>query len=493
VGGLSEALSPPLHLRALAASAVIGSGRSGGGTVTPQQLLTQAAASGLRARAGRKAGVFSGGIVLCPPESQPVAGGPMMATLLRLMGDPDAALIDEWAGLAKAKGVRVAEATVPAVLDWWSRQPHRSDVVFEVLGVRAGWLASLNPAWRKPVAGGEIPANGDDVWQTGTPPERTALLTTVRSQDPRRALALVQATWKNDGADERRRFVEVLRVGLSMDDEPFLEAALDDKSKLVRRAAAESLGPLNGSRFKARMNERARAMIGVTRKGAATRITLTPPSEIDPSWERDDVDPMAKTAGKRAYWLKTVLGAADLSVLTDVSGLDAAGVIKALRDDDYFDDALAAIIQAVQVSKEPAWISAVATASLGRIKKDTGVFFQLFGILAGPESEAFALDVLGNDRFAPEERWALLGTLEHAWSESFSVAALKMLLEQKASKNVHMLYNLVSQVANVVAPAAASFFEETVRAMFTDEPTDSFKKSIDRVRLRADMHKEFAS
>jgi hypothetical protein len=51
----------------------------------------------------------------------------------------------------------------------------------------------------------------------------------------------------------------------------------------------------------------------------------------------------------------------------------------------------------------------------------------------------------------------------------------------------------VERVSRWVAPETAEQFAETVAAMFPDEPTESFRKSIDRVRLRADMHKEFAS
>ena len=57
-----------------------------------------------------------------------------IATLLRLLGDPDPALIEEWAQLALSHGMRVDGATAPLLLDWWARQPRRSESVFAALG-----------------------------------------------------------------------------------------------------------------------------------------------------------------------------------------------------------------------------------------------------------------------------------------------------------------------------------------------------------------------
>jgi hypothetical protein len=46
-------------------------------------------------------------------------------------------------------------------------------------------------------------------------------------------------------------------------------------------------------------------------------------------------------------------------------------------------------------------------------------------------------------------------------------------------------------VSRAVSPELAEEFVETVLAAFPGQPTDSVKRSIDRARLRADMHKEF--
>lgn len=228
--------SPVVSLRALATAAVIGSERSGSGEA-PAKVLARAGVLGLQVRAGKRARKVAGRVSACPVDPKPAAGSAPMGTLLRLLSNPDAGLITEWSELANARGVRVADAAVPQVLDWWARQPQRPAAVFHVLGLRGEWLASLNPAWKKPVATQEVPANAAEVWETGTGPERAAVLVSVRRADPARAMAMVQATWKTDGADDRVRFLNVLEVGLSGADEAFLETVLDDRAKSVRQCA----------------------------------------------------------------------------------------------------------------------------------------------------------------------------------------------------------------------------------------------------------------
>src|SRR5262245_44987648 len=122
-------MSPGVQFRELAAGAVSGAERVGGGA-TPEQALTLAARRGAGGRAGWGPPHIAGRLPVCPADQRPAAGPAPAATLVRLLGDSDAMLIEEWANLALARGVRVDEATAPALLDWWSRQPQRAEVLF---------------------------------------------------------------------------------------------------------------------------------------------------------------------------------------------------------------------------------------------------------------------------------------------------------------------------------------------------------------------------
>ncbi len=488
--------SPASRLRVLAATSMVGTDH-GGASVKPERLLDDAAVQGARARAGLKAARVEGRVPACPPESVPIAGPAPMATLMRLLSDPDVGLLTEWAELAHARGVRVADSAVPALLDWWSRQPKRPDVVFALLGAHGAWLASLNEVWRKPASGAEIPANADEVWQTGAATERAALLLTIRRQDPTRALALVQSTWAHDGAEERRRFIEVLGEGCSMVDEPFLESALDDRSKVVRRAASSVLGRIPESRLRARMNERARSILAVERQRGilkrGVKITLSPPKEFDKAWERDAIEEQAASGiGKRAWWMRQILSAADLSVWTEATGLDPAGVLEAINGDDYFGDALEALSEVAAVRADGAWCKAIVHRLLEERKVQVHELRGLWQNLSAAQREPLLLDTAKHKKFSAIERWSILASAEHRWSSAFSDAALCLLAADSPGKgDVWSLHDAVERISRWIVPEQAERFAEMVSAILSEDSTASLRKSIDRVRLRADMHKEF--
>ena len=112
------------------------------------------------------------------------------------------------------------------------------------------------------------------IWETGTPEQRVSAIRRMRETDPGGARELVGTTWKSDGADERAKFVEAMRTSLSPDDEPFLEAALDDRSKQVRSAAADLLARLPQSAFVERMIERAEPLLAFTPGTARGKLTV---------------------------------------------------------------------------------------------------------------------------------------------------------------------------------------------------------------------------
>ena len=320
----------------------------------------------MQARAGWRPQVHSGRLPDPPGDDRPAAPGPAIATLLRLLADPDPALIEEWAQLALTHGVRVDGATAPLVLEWWARQPRRSESVFAALGRRGEWLASLNADWQKPVATLEIPADADDVWQSGKSAERLAILTSVRRRDPARALALVESTWQSDGANDRQRFLEVLAGHPSMADEPFLEAALDDRSKLVRRQAAAVLALIPGSRLRQRLADSAKAIITVqTTRGTLLsrgrrQVVLVPPESFAASWERDGIEErQPEGVGQRAWWMRQILARAGLAVWTERTGMTPDAILESLKKDDYFGDAMQALVGAAASAGDPAWSAAL--------------------------------------------------------------------------------------------------------------------------------------
>jgi len=498
---VSGAVSAPERLRALGASATMGTDRYSSDEDAAGTLLTEAARFGIQARAGWRPRTHAARLPDCPCDDRPLAPRPALTTLAGLLVDPDPALIHEWAQIAIARGVLVDGATAPLVLDWWARQPQRSEAVFAVLGRRGEWLAWLNPDWQKHLAPPEVPANADDIWQTSRTPERIAILTSVRRLDPARALAMIESTWQSDGAADRQRFLDVLTEHRSMADEPFLEAALDDRSKGVRRQAANVLARIPGSRLRHRLSETARPFITIqtTRQmfvgRSRPKIVLAPPQSFDTSWERDGIEERPpEGVGPRAWWLRQILRVADFTVWTERTGLAPDTILAALEDDDYAADAVMGLVVAARASGDAEWSAALVRHLHGQPSVETRVLAGLLEALPDDRRESLSLEIATKSRLGPADRWAILTSFDRPWSEAFSTAVLKILGGETMSELDNWpLIRAIDVASRRVAPGALEAFEHAVTRALQSAPADSTARIIQRARLRADMHREFTS
>lgn len=488
--------TPRVGLRRLAVAATLGSERAGGESGSPAQMLAQAAVLGARARAGYQPGRASTPVPECPEDPRPIAGTGAAAMLTRLLAGPDAWLIEEWSACALARGWRVPDVLVPSVLEWWSRQPRRAEVVFEVCGATGRWLATMNPAWGAPPVAARAMNDLDAIWQTGKTAERAAALMAVRREDAARGLEMVRSTWSSEGAEERKRFVEALGERVSGADEAFLEAALDDRSKAVRHASARVLARLEGSQYRARCEARARGLVLVSRAAdGAVTMALQAPTAFDRAWERDGIEEQAAGAtGKRAWWLQQIVSAADLDVWTRVSGLDPDGVLDALSGDDYFAAALEGIMQAVRWRADARWVGAVVRQQLKGKEPSIDALATMITLLPAKEAEPLILQVAGHGRMATAERWRILAIADHWWTKEFSAAALALVgRTPPAKKHGWVLQDATERVSRVVSPALADEFSAVVGPILAAHEFESFQRAIDRVNFRAEMHKEFAT
>ena len=244
---------------------------------------------------------------------RPGAAAILDRLLLLPANSTNQALIAEWLSAARHAGHRAPHELLPALLDFAADHRDVRDAVAAVIDRRGSWLMALNPRWQ--FAAVDTPAA--ETWATGNPEQRAASLCKLRTIDPAAALTLLQSTWKDDPADERAAIVAILATHLTLADETFLEAALDDRSKQVRIAAADLLSRLDGSAHVQRMIDRVDALLTLVpaepsrllRKAKPAVIEVELPSEpFDPAWARDGVLEKTPTPpGRRQSWLSQML------------------------------------------------------------------------------------------------------------------------------------------------------------------------------------------
>lgn len=268
--------------------------------------------------------------------------------------------------------------------------------VLSVLGARGIWLAKLLDygAW---VGGSSL---DDSIWDLGMPAQRRDFLTALRATDPHIALAKLEAVWAQEPAKIRSELIATLETNLSMNDEDFLEKALDDKGKEVRESAARLLSKLPDSRLMERMKARVTPLLQFTpegkagllglKKGTPAKLEVALPETCDQAMQRDGIQAKPPTwikIGERAFWLKQMLEITPLAIWEETLKATPAELIAATNKHEYQKLILEAWRSSLQMHRyNLAWADA--------LKQSATAEFQLsdYGfVMNQPELENFIL------------------------------------------------------------------------------------------------------
>ncbi|WP_216896348.1 SWIM zinc finger family protein [Nocardia alni] len=274
-------------------------------------LLETAALLDIFTRGGVLAGAGAAGEP-AEDDDRPLISPAAAARLARLLAERSP-FLDEWFEVTGPRGMRAPDALCSLLLEQAKARTELREALLTLAGSRGRWLAAQHPQWRNLVH-----AKPDDqqVWSHGTPSERRAWLTALRRRDPRAAGAALARSWRSEPAHVRAELLAILADGLTLDDEPLLESALDDRRAEVRRTAADLLARLPESAFAERMVQRARGWVTVT----DGRLVAGLSDRLDDAARRDGVaDDTVHTAYRldgapygSAGWLRRVIAATPL-------------------------------------------------------------------------------------------------------------------------------------------------------------------------------------
>ncbi len=254
------------------------------------------------------------GLAPAAPDTAPELNARAAAVLGYVLrgGDPD--LLADLLTAAAAAGFRAPAPMLPGLLDAAARHRALREPVTAVLGARGRWLAAFHPDWQRvadtatATARPELDLDDESVWLTGRRAERRDWLAALRATDPAAARERLAAGWARETGDDRAGLLGVLAAGLSAADEPFLEAALDDRKQSVREAAARLLGTLGESDFTRRAIARGTATLALEQQGPRPALIVSLPESGDAAAARDGISATrpSQAVGTRA-WLLTQL------------------------------------------------------------------------------------------------------------------------------------------------------------------------------------------
>ena len=469
-------------------------------------VLSAAGAIALHRQAGQRPSLNPHVALPTPsePEVWPPCQGPTVRHLELVLSGAYSDLLPEMVQLMVQHGWRAPENTLPDLLEQGrNNSPLREDLL-HVVGKRGRWLAAQNPQWEYAAAdwsgleANTLPPDLVQVWAASNRTTRQMLLRLWRSQAPNLAREHLAAHWGAEMARDRAKLLETLQVGLSPEDEGFLEAALDDRSKDVRRVAADLLVRLPGSAFCHRMVERGRSHLRLTLGGDRPQIAVTPPTACGPDLQREGLDPKPPSGkGEKAWWLQQLVGSLPLTFWSQSA--PPVAIVSALLDHDWQGPLLTGLALAAERQDSAAWAEALLTVAGDRL--DATQTAGLAEVLPSDRREAWLMQRFESTPASPDADnahflWA--AQYRRDWSAGFSrqiIARMAHYIQHVEHTHWEMRMTL-PKFARFMAPDAEVIADALTLVTAAEGRSDGYwiepmQNFVAMLQFRQEMHHAF--
>ncbi len=428
----------PSALELLTKTALVGTARQSGawtaldgplagiwGDLAPMdpevRLLRAAGILSLATEIGQNAWEVGNPIPVAPPEPElPAISAAAKNVLETILANGPHELFRDVVALLEAKPRALPHELLPSLLSNAASHKTLRRILTNLPGKRAGWLKSLNPAWKK-ISLSEEPLSeeiNDKHWTDGNFAERLAWLEAVRQSDAAKGREALAAVAAQEGAKELQEFVAALQFGLSPDDEPLLVRFLTSKSKIVRQAAAELLEKLPASQRSLNVGLLLRTWV------APGTLELQIPEKFDPAWTREGLEEKPQTGeGNKAFWLRQVISGAPLDTWQALGFATPVDLLQAVIKSDWAEAMLKGVIHAVTQQGHPAWADALLNFPWQSHKKFSRLDVSPLFPVAGPKAiEDWLLSLAASNRLSEAIEYACQQAL---WSEDFTESLLE--------------------------------------------------------------------
>lgn len=479
-------------------------------------LLLRAASYAIYQQAGRVPQNSSTPPEPAPAETLPVCSSVLASLLEKMLDDEHEELLPELLERMRSSGLRIPYNLLTNALD--VKDKDLRPAMFHVLGVRGRWLSQFNPAWQwvaQYLSGSddELLANAETLWQEGTPGQRQRILQLLRATNPTQARDWLQAAWKQEKAEVRADLLQIFEVGLSSEDEAFLEKALDDRASGVRSLAATLLARLLTSAFANRMLERADAMLDCT----AGTLHITLPETLHKDWVRDGIiaKPTGSGIGERTWWFQQVIALVPPSHWTERFSMTIEQLLALTAPtNDWQETLVLSWSKAALLHNSSDWTTHLWDYCFQHTETSLwSTHVSLLQHMPQHEAEARVLKLLTHPVLSEQNTWdQALPALPSPWSENFGLAYLHTLriyiATFKPKTRYSPFYDPWYQSLTIAATAlpAACFSialpdwtmpvpeaEEQKTAWQFDYWRQELKKFVDAIRIRQTIHEEIVS
>ncbi len=311
------------------------------------------------------------------------------------------------------------------------------------------------------------------------------------------------ALWEKEPTEQRLVFLRALEAGLSLADEPFLEeTALEDRRKEVRRFAANLLAKIPGSRFLARMQDRAAAWVKVSKKDG---LEITLPATFDPTMARDEIEETSTVdsrIGQKAGWIYQIVSRVNPSFWYAHTGLSAGAFLQAiLASGEWSLPMVLGILNATALFCHDEFQDAII--SFEEIHLSESVPGKTF-LTALPPAKLEKLVLRRLPSWAQTDRkaaprldlWYYLELVDFKWSEAFSLEILRFIIKEIKEKVPVFGHTFYSNAGNFGLRMHVSAGKHLDGLNLASDEIDTWARNglerfVDTVKLRCEMHKSF--
>lgn len=362
-------------------------------------------------------------VLLAPADDRSPCSVQAEYFLSRMLSGQQRNLLPEFLTALQRSNLRVPNTLIPNLLTHGAKVVATRPTIIPLLSARDRQLASQNAAWAYASPEMESWAGLRRIWDDSPSNKRQSLVKQLRATTPDRGRDLLAATWKIDPDHQRIRMLKSLETGLSMNDEPFLETALDDRSQQIRLQAAELLAFLPESRLCQRMAKRVADFFAWTPE-QELRISVSFPS-IRPDMIRDGVvgSKSKSLARVRAQRFIQIVGAVPLNYWTDNWDGSPQRILQAVIASNWTRTLFSGLSWAAFRQRNDTWAKAILQTR--GLEAATG---KLVDLLSPEEYTRLIKGILAEDNLAdPLEHRSPLLTALRRWAQPIDVKLAEIL------------------------------------------------------------------
>ena len=445
---------------------------------------------------------------LSPTDETPLVGTEAGNHLALMLQGQFKTVLPEWLRAMDKAQVRVPEEYLPQLFDEGQIDSSLRELITKVAGKRGAWLSKQNPDWSY-----AIPSEGKDAWETGSREQRMSLLSDLRRRDSNAARELLASTWQEESAKDRAAFLDKLVVGVSYEDEEFLNGALQDRSADVRHVAREILANLTNAQFTQRLKQLWSQILNFKKPllGKARIEVSLPDDPIE--WLKTnqiEVDNIPRTAtaqslGPKGWCLKELVALTPLSHWRELWEKSPRDIVNAAFEGEWARAFSEGFVKAVRRERDQEWIEALIAHWLHDRKSETDYTspLDLAAYLPSPRLELLILNLMKAASKGLNDTHAALRVLlvyQGQWSDEVSrsvINGIKTRINQmtKDESTDWQTRSALKRFAHHISPA---LYDELALGWPMDaEAWPSWSKAVDEFQsvlaFRRDMYKAISN